>query len=291
MTWAQQKQRGASSKENARPRDPRLEQEPTDMDRHDEHSDNFGSNAVVSDDGGVNTHSHTPPPRQSHHTSKRTDWSRADKGQGWAPLIMCNNVRERVGFCRHCPSCDSTELYQSISYYPFPWPLSFCLQNNITEQNKQKLIEQKCSRPPSLTPLASVLAQVGPSRFFLSIEKGAGWDHSTLLGRLGVVILALLTGGSLVVPGRMCPQCRRAVETVLILQAIRPIELRVLQPRDQTLVLVTKLPSHQCGLSHHHHVLKGTARAGTYYPHNTGGCAEWLAARTRCNCSVFLPTV
>lgn len=102
-----------------------------------------------------------------------------------------------------------------------------------------------------------------------SFEK-VGRDHCALLGRLGAVILALLTGASLVVPGRMCSQCRRAVETVLILQAIRPIELRVLQSCDQTLVFVTKLPSHQSGLSHHHHVLKGTARAGTYYPHNTG---------------------
>lgn len=75
-------------KENARPRDPRLEQEPTDTvamasTRTTGHA-NFGSNSVVSDDGGVNTHSraHTPPPRQFHHTSKRSDWSRADKGQG-----------------------------------------------------------------------------------------------------------------------------------------------------------------------------------------------------------------
>lgn len=103
----------------------------------------------------------------------------------------------------------------------------------------------------------------------------------TLLGWLGVVILALLTGGGFAVPGRVSPQCRRAVETVLILQSVRPIELRVLQPRNQTLVLVTKLPSHQSGLSHHHHILKGTASAGTHYPHNTGGGRNvWLHERS-----------
>lgn len=140
-------------------------------------------------------------------------------------------------------------------------------KNNRTEQNNQKLTEHKSSKTPC--HVSSMLTD--PSSFSVLKNEG-GLD--TLLGGLGVVILALLTGGSLAVPGGVCPQCRRAVETVLILQAIRPIVLRVLQTCDQTLVLVTKLPSHQSGLSHHHHVLKGTARAGTYYPHNTGGCAE-----------------
>ncbi len=59
-------------KENARPRDPRLEQEPTDMvamasTRTTGHA-NFGSNAVVSDDGGVkHTCKHTATPPVSSH--------------------------------------------------------------------------------------------------------------------------------------------------------------------------------------------------------------------------------
>ncbi|KAK5882395.1 hypothetical protein CesoFtcFv8_020984 [Champsocephalus esox] len=57
---------GCIVKENARLRDPRLEQEPTDTvamasTRTTGHA-NFGSNTVVSDEGGVKTHAPTPPP-------------------------------------------------------------------------------------------------------------------------------------------------------------------------------------------------------------------------------------
>lgn len=85
-----------------------------------------------------------------------------------------------------------------------------------------------------------------------------------LLRRLrgGVVALALLAGWGLVVPGRVGAQRRGVVEAVLVVDAVGGVELRVLQPRDQALVLVAKLTAHQRGFAHHHHVLQGGGGSG-----------------------------
>lgn len=84
-------------------------------------------------------------------------------------------------------------------------------------------------------------------------------ELGALLRRLrgGVVTLALLAGRGLVVPGRVGAQRRGVVEAVLVVDAVGGVELRVLQPRDQALVLVAELAAHQRGLAHHHHVLQG----------------------------------
>lgn len=90
-----------------------------------------------------------------------------------------------------------------------------------------------------------------------SVEVAGNLGEGALLRRLrgGVVALALLAGGGLVVPGRVGAQRWRVVEAVLIVDAVGGVELRVLQPRDQALVFIPKLTSHQCGLTHHHHIL------------------------------------
>lgn len=62
---------------------------------------------------------------------------------------------------------------------------------------------------------------------------------------------------------------RRAGEVLVVVEAVGGIVLRVLQPRDQPLVLITKLSAHQSGLAHYHHVLPiiHTKRGGvsTFY--------------------------
>lgn len=88
----------------------------------------------------------------------------------------------------------------------------------------------------------------------LRLRQGAGALLRCLRG--GVVTLALLAGGGLVVPGGVGSQRWRVVEAVLVINPVGRVELRVLQSRDQALVFITKLPSHQRGLSHHHHILK-----------------------------------
>lgn len=93
------------------------------------------------------------------------------------------------------------------------------------------------------------------------------------------VILAVLAAGRLVVPGGVCaPQSRGATKTVLVLQAPRSVgrvELAVLQPRDQTLIFVSELPSHQCGLAHHHHVLERDSKGRNIIPTTMGENRAW----------------
>ncbi len=83
---------------------------------------------------------------------------------------------------------------------------------------------------------------------------------------------ALLAGGSFAVPGAVGAQGGGTVETVLVVDAIGRIKLCVLQPRDEPLILVPELPSHQSGLSHHHHILQGTGRGANIIP-TTRGCS------------------
>lgn len=92
-----------------------------------------------------------------------------------------------------------------------------------------------------------------------SVEVAGNLGEGALLRRLrgGVVALALLAGGGLVVPGRVGAQRWRIVEAVLVVDAVGGVKLRVLQPRDQALIFIPKLASHQCGLTHHHHILHG----------------------------------
>lgn len=99
-------------------------------------------------------------------------------------------------------------------------------------------------------------------------------SNEPLLGWLrgGVVIFALLAGGGFAVPGAVGAQGRGTVETVLVVDAIGRIKLCVLQPRDEPLILVPELPSHQSGLSHHHHILQGTGRGANIIP-ATRGCS------------------
>lgn len=47
-----------------------------------------------------------------------------------------------------------------------------------------------------------------------------------------------------------------ATAVIIVVQRIGRIVLRVLQPRDQSLVLVAELAAHQRGFAHHHHVLQ-----------------------------------
>jgi hypothetical protein len=46
----------------------------------------------------------------------------------------------------------------------------------------------------------------------------------------------------------------RRIVTVRV-DAVRRVVLRVLQPRDQSLVLVAELATHQRRLTHHHYIL------------------------------------
>lgn len=73
--------------------------------------------------------------------------------------------------------------------------------------------------------------------------------------------LAVLSGGGFAAPGGVVAQSRGAVEVVLVIQAVSGVVLRVLQTRDQTLILVSELAAHQGRLADHHHVLgKGKDR-------------------------------
>lgn len=73
--------------------------------------------------------------------------------------------------------------------------------------------------------------------------------------------LAVLVARGLGAPGAVVAECRGAVEVVLVVEAVGGVILCVLQPGDETLVLIPKLPPHQGGLAHHHHVRYLTGEA------------------------------
>lgn len=108
--------------------------------------------------------------------------------------------------------------------------------------------------------------------FDIALSLSMHSEHCSLRGRLGagVVALTLLAGGSFVVPRAVVAQSWGVAETVLIIDAIGRIKLCILQSRDQPLILVPELPSHQSGLTHHHHVLQGTARGANIIPVTRG---------------------
>lgn len=149
-------------------------------------------------------------------------------------------------------------------------------QITISQVEKHSLISEDSSEQNTVTGRLAVLQRECHSEqkqaFGIALSLSMHSEYCSLRGRLGagVVALALLAGGSFVVPRAVVAQSWGVAETVLIIDAIGRIKLRILQSRDQPLILVPELPSHQSGLTHHHHVLQGTARGANIIPVTRG---------------------
>lgn len=114
------------------------------------------------------------------------------------------------------------------------------------------------------------------------------------LAHRGRFLIRVLVGGRVAlrgphprppVPHARAPRVRarhrrvRVEAVVVVVQGVRGVVLRVLQPRDQSLVFISELAAHQRRFAHHHHVLRNNAKT-TISNHGYDNLTSFLKAKS-----------